>query len=408
MAAENKLSDKQLKSLVGKPQAKQKVISDGRGMSVRVSKNGGVSFVFFYRMGGRDTAPVWLTLGKYPDLSLKMAREKRDECRTWLAEGIDPRHRIGLITDESQRPVTVKDALEYWIEYYAKPKRRTWLICEQRFVRYIYSRIGDIPLALCTAAVWVKCFDEIKKTAPVAAGHTFRDVKQALKFCRVRRYATSNELEDFTVMDMGERAKKRDRVLTADEIRDVWYWANVEEGNIKFSPNNRIVLIILTVFGCRGRELRKSTWEEWDFENWVWTVPKEHSKNGREIIRPIPPQIRQWLVNLRAIAEEEKTERLLNGEFSKQTVMSTVGSRFYRKFKHEKPWSLHDLRRVLATNLNDMGVDPHVVEQLLGHTLPGVMGIYNRSQYMSAKLDALTRWVDYLNELIKPMAERAA
>lgn len=408
MAAENKLSDKQLKSMLGKPLDKQRLISDGKGMSVRVSINGAVSFVMFYRLGGRGTAPVWLTLGKYPDISLKMAREKRDECRTWLAEGIDPRHRIGLMAEGSQKPATVKDALEYWLQFYAKPKRRTWEICQQRFERYIYRRFGDIPLSQCTAATWVKCFDEVRKTAPVAAGHTFRDVKQALKFCRVRRYATSNELEDFTVMDMGERAKKRDRVLTADEIRDVWYWANIEEGNNKLSTENRTTLIVLMVFGCRGRELRKSTWAEWDFKDWIWTVPKEHSKNGREIIRPIPPQIRQWLVNLRAIAEEEGTERLLIGTFSKQTVLSTVGSRFWRKFKHEKPWSLHDLRRVLATNLNDMGVDPHVVEQLLGHTLPGVMGIYNRSQYMAAKLEALTRWVDYLNQLAFPELRRSA
>jgi hypothetical protein len=208
MAAENKLSDRQLKALQGKSQTKQRLISDGRGMSARVSKNGAVSFVMFYRLGGRDTSPIWLTLGKYPDMSLKMARDKRDECRAWLAEGIDPRHRIGLITDVSERPVTVKDALDYWLEYYAKPKRRTWEVCEQRFARYIYGRLGDVPLTLCNAAMWVKCFDEVRKTAPVAAGHTFRDVKQALKFCRVRRYAISNELEDFTVMDMGKGLKK--------------------------------------------------------------------------------------------------------------------------------------------------------------------------------------------------------
>lgn len=92
-------------------------------------------------------------------MSLNVAREKRDECRTWLAEGIDPRHRIGLITEESQRPVMVKDAMDYWLENYAKLKRRTREICEQRFERYIYRCLGDVPLALCTSAMWVKCFD---------------------------------------------------------------------------------------------------------------------------------------------------------------------------------------------------------------------------------------------------------
>lgn len=91
------------------------------------------------------------------------------------------------------------------------------------------------------------------------------------------------------------------------------------------------------------------------------------------------------------------------GEVSrKQQTLSTIGGRLWCKMKHKKSWCLHDMRRVLATNLNDMGVDPHVVEQLLGHTLPGVMGIYNRSQYMDEKLRALTMWCDYLNSLIQP------
>lgn len=402
MGAENKLSDKRLKNLLGKTLPRQQVISDGKGLSVRVSKTGTVSFVFFYRLGSRESAPVWLTLGKYPDMSLQAARGCRNQCRTWLAEGTDPRNRMMVLTEETLKPVTVKDALEYWLEYYAKPVRRTWQKCEERFKRYIYQRVGNVPLTDCSASMWVRCFDEIKKTAPVGAGHTFRDVKQALKFCRVRRFAISTELEDFGVSDMGARAKKRDRVLTADELADVWKYANMEVGNRIMITEHRMVMVLLTVFGCRSREVRESCWEEWNLKEWIWKVPKEHSKNGKEIIRPIPPQLRQWLVNLKAIADSEKRIYLMGEVSRKQQTLSTIGGRLWCKMKHKKSWCLHDMRRVLATNLNDMGVDPHVVEQLLGHTLPGVMGIYNRSQYMDEKLRALTMWCDYLNSLIQP------
>ena len=78
MAGENKLSDKALKGYLGKPREKQITIADGKGLSIRVSTKGVVSFVFFYRLAGGRAAPVWLTLGKYPDMSLKQAREKRD------------------------------------------------------------------------------------------------------------------------------------------------------------------------------------------------------------------------------------------------------------------------------------------------------------------------------------------
>ncbi|WP_272872349.1 Arm DNA-binding domain-containing protein [Pectobacterium carotovorum] len=85
MAGENKLSYKALKALHGKPQHRQKMVADDRGLSVRVSTNGAVSFVFFFRHSGRQSSLVWMTLGRYPDMTLKQAREKRDECRAWLS-----------------------------------------------------------------------------------------------------------------------------------------------------------------------------------------------------------------------------------------------------------------------------------------------------------------------------------
>ncbi|HGG6608000.1 TPA: tyrosine-type recombinase/integrase [Salmonella enterica subsp. diarizonae serovar 50:k:z] len=400
MAAENKLSDKRIRALLGKPQDRQQVISDGRGLSIRVSKNGAISFVMFYRLGGRETSPVWLTLGKYPDMTLKMAREKRDQCRTWLADGIDPRHRIGFVTEESQRPVTVKDALEYWLEHYARQKRKTSVEFEKRFNNHIYKYLGDVPLADCSAAMWIKRFDEIKKKSPVMSGSIFKDIKQALKFCRVRRFAVSHELDDFTVTDMGSRAKKIDRVLTENELRDVWRCLNTNIDNKYLEQGYRVFLTILLVFGCRCGEAKQSRPDEWDLDNWIWTVPKEHSKNGCEIIRPIPPQLRQWILTLKTIASMEKSKYMINGISRGSATLSTVGGKLWKKFGHSKPWTLHDFRRVLATNLNDMGVNADAVEQLLGHSLSGVRGIYNRSKYMDEKLKALTMWCDYLNSLL--------
>ncbi|MCW4989869.1 tyrosine-type recombinase/integrase [Enterobacter mori] len=72
-------------------------------------------------------------------------------------------------------------------------------------------------------------------------------------------------------------------------------------------------------------------------------------------------------------------------------------SKIGKRLGQEKQWSLHDLRRTLSTHLSDLGVEFHVVEQLLGHALPGVAGIYNRSKFLAKKLDALDLWVTCLN-----------
>ncbi|MCZ5740358.1 Arm DNA-binding domain-containing protein [Escherichia coli] len=68
----------------------------------------GDQLCFYYRLGGRESPPVWLTLGRYPDMSLATARRMRDQCREWLAENLDPRRQIKLAAEKTMQPVTVK------------------------------------------------------------------------------------------------------------------------------------------------------------------------------------------------------------------------------------------------------------------------------------------------------------
>lgn len=84
----NKLSDTLLRKLHGKPAEKNTFYSDGGNLSVKYLTSGKLTWYFTYRAGtGRETRPERIKLGSYPDLSLKAAREKAAQCRTWLAEG---------------------------------------------------------------------------------------------------------------------------------------------------------------------------------------------------------------------------------------------------------------------------------------------------------------------------------
>ncbi|WP_406704186.1 tyrosine-type recombinase/integrase [Sodalis sp.] len=386
----NKLSDKKLKNLLGVPREKYEFFADGAGLSVRVSTVGGISWTFTYRNSGTIQR---VTLGRYPDMSLKLAREKRDECRTWLAEGKDPRRQLKLLKHESLKPVTVKDAIEYWLKHYAIDNRNDCNNISLQLNKHIYPHIGDMALSDCETRYWLQCFDRMKKTVPVSSGKLLQVCKQALKFCRVRRYFVSNALDDLVVSDVGLKESRRDRVLTDTEAGQLWNAIN--NTNI-FLPYYSAWLKILMAFGCRGAEARLSHWDEWNFEKWVWTVPREHSKSNAPIVRPVPEKMQPYLEKLKAC--NYKTGYLL-GEYKHQAAVSVWGCRVWKTLNHNASWTPHDLRRTLATGLNDMGVVPHVVEQLLGHAMPGVIGIYNRSQYLLEKLDALNKWYDHLELL---------
>ncbi|HBZ9864077.1 TPA: tyrosine-type recombinase/integrase [Salmonella enterica subsp. houtenae] len=405
MAGENKLSDTQLRKLYGKPQARQRMMADGRGLSVRVSRQGGISFVFTWREGGRNSTPKVVTLGRYPETGLKQARLIRDHYRTVLAaQGTPGLKNTIVIQDESEpvavaapaeREATVREALEYWFTGYAKSHRKGWKRDEERITKYVYSKLGDRPADKCSIREWVSCFEQIRERYPVSAGAAFQVCRQALRYCRLRGYTTSRVLDDFRLSDMGSKGIKRERVLNDGEVNSLWTALQDDGGIYKSQPYLRHLVTILMIFGCRTHEVRESRWQEWDLKRRLWTIPQSRTKNGRILVRPIPERLVPWLERLRGKRQERD---YVPGEFQTQMRISKLGSFQWQWLGHEQKWRNHDIRRTVATWMNDAGVNTWVVEHLLGHAVAGVAGVYNRAQYLKEKEQALDLWLDRLLE----------
>lgn len=383
------LSDAKLKGMLkGHADKTPRKIADRDGLSVLWRNTGKITFVYRYRFLGK---PKNVTLGTYTGsdagMSLADARRKADQCRAWLEEGRDPSIMLKLIKEDHQRPITVKDALEYWLTNYADEKHINTNKHRLQFQKWVYPKIGELPLTECDTHHWLDVFNAYRKSAPVACGYCFQLCKQALKFCRVRRYATSNALDDLTINDVGKKQGKRDRILQRDEIRDIWKWANEESS---YSYYAKMIMLLLS-FGARTQEIRLSERAEWDLNNSVWVVPAKHSKTKKKITRPIPQQIKPFVIELLEPASGNESPYLLN-ELKQSEAVSQYGRMLWKKFKHVEPWTLHDLRRSLATHLNDQGVAPHVVETILGHALQGTMAHYVHTDRLPEQKKALEEW----------------
>ncbi|EAA7985051.1 site-specific integrase [Salmonella enterica subsp. enterica] len=408
MGGENKLSDTQLRKLYGKPQARQRMIADGRGLSVRVSRQGGVSFVFTWREGGRNSTPKLVTLGRYPETGLKQARLIRDHYRTMLAgQGtLNLKNSIVMpvesepvaVVAPAEQEVTIRDALEYWFTGYAKSHRKGWKRDEERIAKYVYSKLGDRPADRCSIREWVSCFEHIREKYPVSAGAAFQVCRQALRYCRLRGHITSRVLDDFRLSDMGSKGIKRERVLNDEEVSSLWIALQDDGGKYKSQPYLRHLVTILMIFGCRTHEVRESRWQEWDLKRRLWTITKSRTKNGRTLVRPIPERLVPWLERLRGKRQERD---YVLGELRTQVQVSKQGCRQWQWLGHDQKWGNHDIRRTVATRMNEIGINTWVVEHLLGHAVAGVAGIYNRAQYLDDKEKALNAWLDCLLKFSK-------
>ncbi|EPW6709344.1 tyrosine-type recombinase/integrase [Vibrio parahaemolyticus] len=402
--ATNKLSDSNLKTYLGKPQPRSMTLADGLGLSARISTVGGISWLYRYREAPTKKI-VWLTLGKYPDLSLKQAREERDKCREWLANGLDPRTERKLHRTLTSRPSTVADAVTLWLTEYAKEHRVDYESLCKKLDLWIVSNVGDLPLSAMTQKLWRDCFAIRAKKSPVAAGAILQCIIQIMQFCKKRGFDIHPDTFELDLDLVGaKRQGKKSRTLIEEdswgEFNDLLEWVNTAD----ILPYYRNITLLLIVFGARTQELRKSKIEEWDLSTMVWTVPPENNKTSKreasrgfsgEIKRPIPQEILPLIAHL---ISTSKTNYLL-GELKKSSSVSSYGSGVWKRLGHDTKWSLHDLRRTVATGMSDLEIDPYIVEAMLGHSLGGVQGIYNRSHYLSKKQKALEVWVSKLREL---------
>ena len=388
------LTDTKLRKALGKRSEKVEVLSDSNGLNVRLSITGGVTFFYRYRW---QSKPVQLSIGDYPAVSLSQARDRRQQFRTWLSEGFDPRQKVLVEKNERLEALTVDDAYEYWVNHYCIPEGIIKIDANGKsFNKHISPRIGKAIVDQTSKANWLEVFDKMGRT--VIAGEMLSLTKRALRFCHNRGVIKNNPLESLRRSDVGMASKMKERRLSYDEIKIVW------DALFSMPPSQQLVIRFMLLTGCRAAEIRKSKWEWFDLNDKTWTVPAEDYKTGRTIRRALPE------VAIRLLKEHKRgsaTKHVLTpAQFRDkedvppgQTLVSTYSAQVIRK-TGMKEWSLHDLRRTVATRSSELGAPPHVIEKLLGHQMSGVMARYNLHDYMGDQHEWLIIWQHHLQDII--------
>jgi integrase len=202
----------------------------------------------------------------------------------------------------------------------------------------------------------------------------------------------------------------RDRVLSDDELRAVWRAAE----RIGYPFGAAVQLLILT--GCRRSEVLEAEWSEFDVDGRTWTILRERSKTNAAHVVPLSDPALQLVTSLPRIAESgtgparylfTTTGRSPFSGVSK--VLERLNERAAEEMPRPdeealRPWRLHDLRRTFASGCARLGVPVHVVEKALNHTsgtFGGIVGVYQRHEYLDERRRALEIWAERLVDLIE-------
>jgi integrase len=330
--------------------AREKLIGDGRGLYIRCYPSGRRSWLFRTRVGGS-----WKTrnLGEWPGVTLAEARHKAAAL-------------AGKLLPEA---VTFGDLLDDWYQRQIEPHYRVTRNIET-YVAKGKAWAGNDRLSNLSAARLSALLTQYAEDAPVAANRCLSNWKLALDYAVERGYIERNPLARTTAKSVGGKETPRDRTLDDEEIRALWASPHPHAPLLKF--------LLLT--GLRISEAQAARIEH--IEGDRLHIPENKSD------RP------HW-VYLTA------TARTLIGDHHGHLFDSPSPTNVQARLKRAAVgWTPHDLRRTFATRMAGLGVELHVIEKCLNHTLGGVLAIYNRHDYGAEREAATQRWADELARIV--------
>jgi integrase len=346
-----------------------KIIFDPPGFGIRVRASGARTWIYQYKIGGKTRR---LVLGHATAIKPARAREIAGELHAKVRLGRDP---ASEKRERVQRSLnTFGTVAERFLDQY-KRRPRTKYEVERHLHKYA-APLHTAPLDAITLRDVADLLAKIDKASgPVTANRVRATLSTVFSWAMREGLAPTNPIANTNKRE----EKSRDRVLSNDELKRIWNTA----GNDVYGTI--VKLLILT--GQRRSEISGLHWSEIDFSTGTLNLPGDRTKNKRPHVIPLSPAARALLTKLPRSGDA--VFEFTAWAYQKDLLDKRSGVR---------GWTIHDIRRSVATGMADIGIQPHIIEAVLNHVSghkAGIAGIYNRSSYAAEKA-ALARWDEHV------------
>src|SRR3984885_2117985 len=366
---------------------------DERGLFLLVTPAGGRLWRLRYRMAGVEKL---LTLGVYPDVPLKRAREKRDEACRVVADGIDPNAKRKA--ERSAQAQTFEAVAAEWLELQKKSLApETLSILGARLHSALYPYLCTRPVAAITAQELLAVLRRIEARGRHETAHRVRALAG-----RVLRYAVATGRAQYDVA-----ADLRDALAPVKSHNFASVTEPVRVGELmrvihRYSgyPVTALALKLAPLVFVRPGELRASEWSGFDLPNAEWRIPAARMKMREQHFVPLA---RQAIAILRELEPLARGGRYLFPSLrTRDRPMSenTINAALRRLGYSSEEQTGHGFRSMASTLLNEQGFPPDVIELQLAHAERNkVRAAYNKAQRLPERRKMMQAWADYLDGL---------
>lgn len=376
-----------------KPKEKAYKVFDERGLFLLVTPAGGRLWRMRYWHGGVERL---LTLGAYPDVPLKRAREKREEARRLIADGVDPNAQRRA--EESARADTFEAVALEWFENQKKSlAAETISILKSRLESYLFPYLGSQPIRSIRAQELLAVLRRAEARGKNETAHRVRALAG-----RVFRYAVATGRAEHDVSaDLKDalapvKSKNFAAILEPAKVGELLRAIDGFQGH----PVTALALRLAPLAFVRPGELRWAEWSEFDLDNAEWRIPGARMKTGEQHIVPLSRQAVAILKELQPLAREGRYVFPSLLTLDRPMSENTVNAALRRLGYTTQEQTGHGFRSMASTLLNEQGFPPDIIELQLAHVERNkVRAAYNKAQRLGERRKMMQAWADYLDGL---------
>ncbi|MFJ5445864.1 tyrosine-type recombinase/integrase [Methylobacillus methanolivorans] len=380
-----------------KPRDKAFKLYDEAGMFLQVTPSGGKWWRFKYRFDGKEKL---LSLGTYPDVSLKAAREKRDEARKLLADSVDPgeNRKAAKQSRQTNASNSFEIVAREWIAAHMVNKaasHRDKVL--RRFELYLFPWLGSRPIADITAPDILEAIRRIEKLGILETAH--RTLQTA---GQVFRYAvqTGRAVRDVTADLKGALPPTTTKHMAAftepKQVGELLRAIDAFTGTFTV----RSALLVAPMLFVRPGELRQAKWKDINLDAGEWRYLVSKTKTDHLV--PLPRQAVEILRELQPFSIHSEYV-FMGGHTSLKPMSESAINAALKRMGYDTKTQItgHGFRAMARTLLHErLNIDPHIIEHQLAHKVPDALGsAYNRTKFIEQRKQMMQAWADYLDEL---------
>ncbi|WP_047238682.1 tyrosine-type recombinase/integrase [Chromobacterium subtsugae] len=396
------LTDAAIKSAKPREDGKHLKLTDGQGLSLWVMPTGAKYWRLKYRINGKEKL---LALGVYPEVSLKVARLKRDDARKQIADGEDPAAMRKM--DKVIKLAAAANTFEAIALEWHERESHEWSAAHSERVlaamkTHIFPYIGDRPIHEIRPLELLEVLRKVESAGNIDTTKRLRQRCSAV----FRLAILTGRCDSDPASPLNDALKSQQstprKALMREDIPAFLEALEKYGGSMQTKLMMKLMLLTFTRVG----EMAIARWEEIDFDKALWTIPPEHRKLPEKSKKTAPPHLVP--LSLQAIEVLKQLHGITGGREhlfpNRNNPRRPMSPETLRRALHSMGFKgkadVHGFRSTASTILNEQGFNPDSIERQLSHIESNkVRAAYNRAEYLEERRKMMCWWAKFLVQI---------